>query len=107
MRDDDKDVRDWATFGLGVLGSGDSDDNREALSWAMGDSDRDVSEEALVGLAKRKDRRILPQLLSALAEPEVGVRVIEAAYLLLGMQSEREGWSRADYAVALREQYST
>ena len=31
-QDTDEDVRDWATFGLGVLGNTDSDEIREVLS---------------------------------------------------------------------------
>jgi hypothetical protein len=31
---------------------------------------------------------------------------IEAAYLMLDMQAEREGWKGSDYAAALRERFS-
>jgi len=72
---------------------------------ALADADGDVSEEALVGLAKRKDRRIVPMLLAELEKQEVGVRVIEAAYLMLDMQREREGWNAPDYAGALRDRF--
>lgn len=107
MQDADEDVRDWATFGLGVQGNRDSSNIREALLSALADGNDDVSEEALVGLAKRKDRRIVPKLLTELERQEVGIRVIEAAYLMLGMQSEREDWSTADYAAAIRDQFAT
>ncbi|HKW66235.1 MAG TPA: hypothetical protein VJP04_03030 [Terriglobales bacterium] len=40
-------------------------------------------------------------LRSALERPTGGERVIEAAYLMLDMESEREGWTATDYAVAL------
>jgi HEAT repeat protein len=105
MRDADEDVRDWATFGVGVLGNSDSTEIREALFVALADADEDVSEEALVGLAKRKDRRIVPMLLAELEKQEVGVRVIEAAYLMLDMQREHEGWNAPDYAGALRDRF--
>ena len=58
-QDTDEDVRDWATFGLGVLGNTDSDEIREALVRRLNDSDEDVREEAMVGLGKRNDQRVL------------------------------------------------
>jgi hypothetical protein len=60
----------------------------------------------MVGLGKRKDRRVLSVLLPALEQPTMTVRVIEAAYMMLDMQNEREGWNGADYAAALRERFS-
>lgn len=106
MQDTDKDVRDWATFGLGVLGSSDSAEIREALVRRLNDSGEDIREEAMVGLGKRKDQRVLPALLHALEEPNITDRVIEAAYQILGIDSEREGWAGSDYIMALREKYS-
>jgi HEAT repeat protein len=55
MSDKDSEVRDWATFGLGGLGNFDSPKIREALFKNLSDEDEDVCEEALVGLARRKD----------------------------------------------------
>lgn len=49
MEDDDEDVRDWATFGLGNLSDSDSTDIRDALIHRLGDSDEDVREEAIAG----------------------------------------------------------
>ena len=57
------------TFGLGVLGNTDSDEIREALVRRLTDSDEDVREEAMVGLGKRKDQRVLSTLLIALERP--------------------------------------
>jgi HEAT repeat protein len=105
MRDVDKDVRDWATFGLGVLGSDDTPEIREALLRCLNDSDEDVWEEAMVGLGKRKDRRVLPALLTALEKPLMTDRIIEAAYLMLGMDKGADGWTAADYATALRRNF--
>jgi len=105
-QDADEDVRDWATFGLGVQGDADSDEIREALVRRLTDSDWDVREEAMVGLVKRKDQRVLPTLLTALERPNTTVRVIEAAYQMLGMDNEREGWKGTDYANALRQRFS-
>jgi HEAT repeat protein len=105
-QDTDEDVRDWATFGLGVLGNTDSDKIREALFRRLTDSDEDVREEAMVGLGKRKDRRVLSTLMTALEKPNTTVRVIETAYQMLGMDNEREGWKGIDYAAALRQHFS-
>lgn len=102
MRDSDVDVRDWATFGLSVLGDQDSSAIRNALG-ALADADVDVREEALIGLAKRRDTRVLEKLLAELREPTVGSRVVEAAYTLLGMGTEEKDWSPQDYAKALQE----
>jgi len=104
--DVDDDVRDWATFGLGVLGNMDSDEIREALVERLEDFDEDVREEAMVALGKRKDQRVLSMLVAALGEAEPPVRAIETAYLMLEMDNERKGWKGADYAAALRQQFS-
>jgi HEAT repeat protein len=106
MADIDEDVRDWATFGVGVLGDADSGALKDALVRAVNDSNEDVREEALVGLSKRQDKRALGPLLTALEEPDVSVRVVEAAYTLLGLENERKDWTPRDYANALYERFS-
>jgi len=105
MQDEDDDVRDWATFGLGVLGDKDSPEIREAISRALQDSNEDVREESLVGLAKRHDARALSPLFAALEQDSVTVRVIEAAYTFLGFDNEQKNWNPKDYLNALRQQY--
>jgi HEAT repeat protein len=106
MEDADRDVRDWATFGLGVLGDTDSAEIRDALVRRLADTDENTREEAMVGLGKRKDQRVVPSLLVALERPDVPVRVIEAADQLLGLENERGGWKGTDYAAALRKRFS-
>lgn len=103
--DSEENVRDWATFGLGVLGDADSIEIRNALFLRLSDSNEDVREEAMVGLSKRKDQRVLPSLMQALQEPLVTDRVIEAAYLMIGMESDREDWGTSEYMAALRERF--
>jgi HEAT repeat protein len=103
--DTDEDVRDWATFGLGVLGDIDSDEVRESLFRRLEDSSEDVREEAMVGLGKRRDQRVLSALMAALDQPTMTVRVIEAAYLMLSMEHEKEDWDGSAYAAALRERF--
>jgi len=89
-----------------VQGNIDSDEIREALVGLLEDPDEELREEAMVGLGKRKDQRVLSMLLARLERPEISVRVIEVAYLMLEMDNEREGWKGADYAHALRQRFS-
>jgi HEAT repeat protein len=100
------DVRDWATFGLGVLGQLDSPEIRDALTARLKDHCDDAREEAMVGLAKRRDQRILAPLLSSLESMHVPDRAIEAAHEMLGLDNEDgEGWAGSDYAAALRTKF--
>jgi len=105
MEDSDEDVRDWATFGLGVLGDQDSPEIREALYRRLTDQNEDVREEAMVGLGKRKDQRVLPTLFSAVNGSEIKVRVAEAASFMLGMEADPEEWGAEEYRVALKERF--
>jgi HEAT repeat protein len=107
MEDADDDVRDWATFGLGVLGDEDSAEVRDALCSRLDDSNTDVREEALVGLAKRHDTRSLATVINELEQPAISARIVEAAYTLLGMDNDQKDWSRRDYANALRQRFRT
>lgn len=102
MEDADDNVRDLATFGLGVLGGRDSAEIRDSLFRRLGDPFEDAREEALVGLAKRHDARSVGAVIEAMEAGEVSGRVVRAAYTLLGMDEDREDWSRADYVAALR-----
>lgn len=55
IQDKDESVRDWATFGLGVLGNSNSEKICEGLLKGLSDSSEDVREESMVGLSKRRD----------------------------------------------------
>lgn len=106
MQDPDADVRDWATFGLGVLGDSDSAEIRDALLMRIGDSDEDAREEATVALSKRKDQRVLIPLIAMLEQSSVPDRAIEAAELLLGGRDEKTERTGSEYAAALRRQFA-
>jgi len=109
--DVDHDVRDWAVFGLGVLGDSDSPEVRDALVARLNDSFADARKEALVSLAKRKDKRVLPVLTAELKaaqddDSRMTTLVTEAAYLMLGMEHERKDWTAADYLTVLQKRFS-
>src|SRR5260370_28910122 len=65
MVDTDEEVRDWATFGVGVLGDTDSAAVKDALARAVNDSNEDVREESLIGLSSRPDKRPPAPLLTS------------------------------------------
>jgi HEAT repeat protein len=73
-KDDSDDVRDWATFGIGSLQEADNQEIRDLLWNNLQDSNEDVRGEALVGLAIRKDERVIPILLELL---DTNCRVFE------------------------------
>jgi HEAT repeat protein len=106
MQDTDPDIRDWATFGLGVQGSADSPQIREALIARLDDGNPDTREEAVAGLGKRKELRVLPDLIELLQEEEVSYGVVEAASNLLDMPEINEEWSADDYIEALTTRYA-
>ena len=103
--DPDAGIRDWAVFSLGVLGDLDSPEIRVALLRCLCDTDEDVREEAAVGLGKRGDRRLVPQLLTMLDAPGLNDRVAEAAKALLGLDQDQPEWKAEDYRAALVRDY--
>lgn len=64
--DQDIDVRDWATFGLGTQIDADTVEIRSALFARISDEDEVTRGEAFVGLARRKDSRIIEPLIKEL-----------------------------------------
>jgi HEAT repeat protein len=77
--DPDTDVRDWATFGLGSQIEADTPAIREALVARLTDAEGDTSGEAMVGLARRHDLRMVEPLLTALEDGWFGKLLMEAA----------------------------
>jgi HEAT repeat protein len=81
-RDEDEDVRDWATFGLGCQYAGDDPETREALFARVEDPHYDTRCEAIWGLAFRHDERVRPYLLRELEDPDASDLIHEAAEIL-------------------------
>ncbi|GEN13224.1 HEAT repeat-containing protein [Myxococcus fulvus] len=81
--DEDRDVRDRATFGLGTLMEAcDTPELRDALVARLGDTDPEIVGEALVGLATRGDARAVEPVRAALKGETVRVYALEAAAAL-------------------------
>jgi len=79
-QDEDDEVRDWATFGLGVLIETDTPEIRDALFLRLSDSYGNAIGEAMVGLARRKDERVLESLINdIMGRDDVGTLPLEAA----------------------------
>lgn len=106
MKDSDPDVRDWTAFALGVLGDTDSGEIRDALVECLNDDNEDVREEAMVGLSKRKDLRVLPALMAALTQLGMSSRITDAADFLLDHETPPKGWGGREYREALRQKFS-
>jgi HEAT repeat protein len=81
-RDRNEEVRDWATFGLGSQCEADTDLVRAALFERVNDEHFDTRSEALMGLARRGDERVVAPVIAALRAEVVGRLAVEAAGLL-------------------------
>jgi hypothetical protein len=73
-QDEVDNVRDWATFGIGSMQEADNQLIRDVLWANLNDKNEDVRGEALIGLATRKDERVIPVLLNFL---DTNCRVFE------------------------------
>lgn len=78
LNDDDADIRSWAAYGLGARLQVDNAEVRNALASLLGDLGG-AAGEAAVGLARRKDRRVLPVLREQLSSLQAGNLWVEAA----------------------------
>ena len=80
--DEDSEVRDWATFGVGTQLPIDGPVTRAALWARLEDPDEDARAEALHGLARRHDPRASDLVRAALEAETVGRLAVESALLL-------------------------
>lgn len=101
--DEDPRVRDWATFGLGSLLEVNSEEVRIALNQRLDDPEGDAAGEALVGLARRRDPKIVARVRSLLNGDHVGNLAVEAAgeladrTLVPGLERLKvAGWAEGD-----------
>ena len=78
-RDADRNVRNWATFALAQLTDMDTPELRQSLMLRLTDKDAEIRGEALIGLARRGDLRVLEALEKELAGEFHGAWAIEAA----------------------------
>ena len=101
-QDVDGEVRDWATMGLGTRLEVDNPAVRSALAARLDDHEGDTACEALLGLALRKDSRVLAPLLAWLDE-KPGNLIVEAAAALGSSEAlpallrlKDDGWEEDD-----------
>ena len=80
--DKDPNVRDWATFAIGSQTDRDTPEIRKALLQRLDDGDEDARGEAMVGLARRKNERVIQYLFQELSSDCVGRFSLEAAEAL-------------------------
>lgn len=78
-RDPEPIVRDWATFSLAQQIDTDTSAIREALYERLTDPDEDTRAEAMMGLCRRKDPRVIPALIEALNSGEFTGLMLETA----------------------------
>ncbi len=81
-RDENRDVKNWSAFALGTLSDLDLPIIREALIPLLDEPDDEIRGEALIGLAKRQDRRVMPSLERELSGEYYGSWCVEAAALM-------------------------
>ncbi len=103
--DPEDEVRDWATFALGTQCQADSTAIREALWARVDDQYTEAREEAIAGLARRRDRQIAPHVERILDRGGVSGRMFTAVACLgdPALVPYLEDYVGDDVAEALRE----
>jgi hypothetical protein len=104
--DADDDVRNWSLFALGSQSDSDSPTLRNLFAAHLEDSNEDARQEAIAGLAKRRDRRAALPLLRLM---ESGSYYAHNYYDFLNLvvdEADRSGWGTEDFIDALYERYA-
>ena len=78
MRDENYDVRNWATFSLAQINEINTPSIRDALFKNLNDDETEVRGEALLGLALRKDERVKDTIIEDLQKPFYGSWIFDA-----------------------------
>lgn len=103
--DEDKETRNWATFSLGTQCEADSPEIREALFARLDENDHEIRGEAMVGLARRKDVRVLPNIKKEIESGYFSSLPFEAAeeladpILLPLLQDAAKWWDQDTYTL--------
>ncbi|MDG3442999.1 HEAT repeat domain-containing protein [Nitrospirillum amazonense] len=95
-------VRDWATTGIGQTTELDGPEIRAALLRRVDDEDVFTQAEAMHGLARRRDARVLPPLIHALSHEHLMPHLfVDAAFAYLGLEEDTD-ITEADLMARLR-----
>ncbi len=78
MQDENFDVRNWATFSLAQITQSNTQTIRDALFKNLSDTELEVRGEALLGLALRKDNRVVDAIIEDLQKPFYGSWIFTA-----------------------------
>ena len=78
MQDKNFDVRNWATFSLAQITQSNTQTIRDALFKNLSDKELEVRGEALLGLALRKDSRVVDAIIEDLQKPFYGSWIFTA-----------------------------
>lgn len=104
--DSNDEVRDYAAFSLGAQTDHDSPPLRDALARLLDDAVPGIREEAMCGLARRRDPRALPAIEAELRREISGSWCLEAAEILANPSLiPRIEEARAKVPVHLQEQF--
>jgi HEAT repeat protein len=95
-------VRDWATFGLGEINSLDTPEIREALYCRLGDTDEETQYEALRGLVRCGDLRVVPPLMDAIGKNKDDFSLWLPAEILLKIDRNSEDMTADDLIARLQ-----
>jgi HEAT repeat protein len=103
--DSDRDIRDWAIFGLAVQGDADTEEIRLACLAHLRDPYLDARMEAACGLAKRGDLRVVRPLIAMFRRDGALYGIREAARDLLGLEDDPADWFEEQYLAALEAKF--